>query len=135
MDCMTSLTTILDVEQWKSARCARPQPFIICNCQRPVFSLGESQYMHKVTNLWKFQLKLVGSCEILMKIKNPLSHKVVCFLMLGFESSSSKSEVSKSTSWKITSISKNTLLQMEPFLTMFYTINLSPLLIPSEVLL
>ena len=26
------------------------------SCQRQVFSLGISQYMHKVTNLWKFKL-------------------------------------------------------------------------------
>ena len=25
-------------------------------CQRPVFSLGISQYKHKITNLWKFKL-------------------------------------------------------------------------------
>ena len=28
----------------------------IGNCQRPVFSLGVSQHMHKITNLWKFEL-------------------------------------------------------------------------------
>ena len=26
------------------------------NCQSPVFSLGVSQHMHKITNLWKFGL-------------------------------------------------------------------------------
>ena len=26
------------------------------NCQRPVFSLGAYHYMHKITNLWKFEL-------------------------------------------------------------------------------
>ena len=45
--------------------------------------------------------------------------------MLDFETSNSKSEVSKSNSLKITSFSKTTLLQREPFLTMFYTVNLS----------
>ena len=49
--------------------------------------------------------------------------------MVDFETSSSKSEVSKSNSWKITSFSKTMALQREPFLTMFYTINLSLLLI------
>ena len=68
-----------------------------------------------------------------MKEKTPLSHEVVCFQMLDFETSNSKSEVSKSNSWKITSFSKTTLLQRErePFLTMFYTINSS---LPSKVL-
>ena len=63
-----------------------------------------------------------------MKEKTPLSHEVVCVLMVDFETSSSKLEVFKSNSWKITSFSKTMALQREPFLTMFYTINLSPLL-------
>ena len=104
----------------------------IGNCQRPVFSLGVSQHMHKITNLWKFKLNWS------MKRKTPLSHEVVCFQMLSevvcfqmldFGTSNSKLEVSKSTSWKITSFSKTTSLQREPFLTMFFTINLSPLLV------
>ena len=28
----------------------------IGNCQRPVFSRGVSQHIHKITNLWKFEL-------------------------------------------------------------------------------
>ena len=47
-----------------------------------------------------------------------------------FETSKYNSEVSKSNSSKITAFSKTTLLnEMEPFLTMFHTINLSPLLV------
>ena len=53
--------------------------------------------------------------------------KVVCFQMLGFETSNSKPEFSKSNSCKITSFVKTTLLQWESFLTMFYTTNSSPL--------
>ena len=30
--------------------------YTIGNCQRSVFSLGVSQHMHKITNLWKFEL-------------------------------------------------------------------------------
>ena len=37
-----------------------------------------------------------------MKEKTQLSHEVVGFQMLDFETSNSKSEVSKSNSWKIT---------------------------------
>ena len=62
-----------------------------------------------------------------MKEKKPWSHEVVCFQMLDFEISDSKLEVSKSNSF--TSFSKTMLLQREPFPTMFYTINLSPLLV------
>ena len=47
--------------------------------------------------------------------------------MVDLGTSSSKSEVSKSNSWKITPFSKTMALQRMPFLTMFYTINLSPL--------
>ena len=58
-----------------------------------------------------------------------MSHEVVCFQMLDFKTSNSKLEVLKSNSWKITSFSKTTSLQRELFLTMFYTINHSPLLV------
>ena len=64
-----------------------------------------------------------------MKEKIPLSYEVVCFQMLDFETSNAKSEVRKSNSWKVTSFSKTTSLQRELFLTKFYTINLSPLLV------
>ena len=57
-----------------------------------------------------------------MEEKTHLTHKVVCFQMLNFESLKSNSEVSKSISWKITSVSKTMLLQREPFLTMFNTL-------------
>ena len=54
----------------------------------------------------------------------PWSHEVLCFQMVDFETSNSKPEV-----WKTTSFSKTTELQNELFLTMFYTINLSPKLV------
>ena len=63
------------------------------------------------------------------ELLRPLSHGVVCFQMLDFETSRFKSEVSKSNSRKITSFSKTTPLQRVPFLTMLNTINLSPLLV------
>ena len=64
-----------------------------------------------------------------MKEKTPLSREVGCFQMLDFETSKSNSEVSKSNSWEMkTSHSKTTSLQMKPFLTTCYTINLSTLL-------
>ena len=53
--------------------------------------------------------------------------------MLDFDTSNSKSEVSKSNSWKITYFSKSTSLQREPFLTMFFTINSSPMLVTMSV--
>ena len=46
------------------------------NCQRPVFSIGVSQHMHKITKLLKFGSQ---SCEIIMEEKTPLS-KQSCVL-------------------------------------------------------
>ena len=105
--------------------------FICCSCQRPVFSLGVSQHkkinMHKQKNMWKFELNWSSKFrDIIMK-----ENKIIIFTrrcVLDFETSKSNSDVSKSNSWKITSFTKNTLIQREPFLKMFYTINLSPLL-------
>ena len=102
----------------------------IGNCQRLVFTIGVSQHMHKITNLWKFELnRLQDINERKNTCVAPWSHEVVCFQMLDFETSNSKSEVSRSNLWKITSFLKTTSLQRELFLTMFYTINLSPLLV------
>ena len=61
------------------------------------------------------------SCEIIIKEKTPLSHKVLCFQMLDFGTSKSNSEVSKSNSWKITSFTITLILQREPFLTILST--------------
>ena len=74
-----------------------------------------------------------------MEEKSPLSHEVVCFQMFDFGTSKFNSEVSKSNSNILvennTSFSKTTLLQREPFLTMFYTIKTSPLLITKKVVM
>ena len=67
-----------------------------------------------------------------MNEKTPMSHDNVCFQILDFETSNSNSEVSTSNSLKITSYSKTTPLQRESFLTMFYTINLSPLILVTK---
>ena len=109
--------------------------------QRPVFSLGISQHMHQITNLWTFWLnrssKLQENNERktnlgvikglrlhhIMTISNELGWKeplvltrrLLCFSILLFE-------------WEITS-QKLSLLQRELFLTMFYAINSSPLLV------
>ena len=53
--------------------------------------------IHKITNLWKFELNWSSKLrENIYKKKTPLSHVFVCFHMLDFETSSSKSH-----SWKI----------------------------------
>ena len=44
----------------------------IGNCQRPVFSLGVSQHMQKITNLWKFELNCSSKLWDNNKRKNTL---------------------------------------------------------------
>ena len=78
----------------------------IGKCQRPVFSFGVSSHMHKKQTCENLNTIGGRSCEIIMKEKTPLSHGVVCFQLLDFETSKFNSDVSKSNSWKITSFSK-----------------------------
>ena len=54
---------------------------MIGGCQRPVFSLGVSQHMHKITNLWKFELNWSSKLQENNEEKTPLLHKFVCFQM------------------------------------------------------
>ena len=72
----------------------------------------------------KILAQLVVDCEITMKeTKTPSSQENVCFHVLDFvlEASKCNSEVSKSKSLKITSISKTTSTKEGvPFLTMCY---------------
>ena len=42
------------------------------DCQRPVFSLGVSQHMLNITNLWNLNSIGCRSCEIIMEEKTPL---------------------------------------------------------------
>ena len=42
----------------------------IGNCQRPLFPLGISQLMHKITNLWKFELNWSSKLRDNNEIKN-----------------------------------------------------------------
>ena len=108
------------------------------NCQRPVFSIGVSQHMHKITNIWKFKLDWSSKLRDNNERKTPLSHEVVYFQMLDFGTSKSNSEVSKSNSnicvEKYFFLKKTTLFQREPFL-MFYTINSAPLFVTKLVVM
>ena len=46
----------------------------IDNCQRSVFSFSVSQHMHKITNLWKFELNRSLKVRDNNERKTPLSH-------------------------------------------------------------
>ena len=117
---------------WEYTACAAMLKAVdtIGNCQRLAFTVGVSQHMHKITNLWKFELNrpshLQDNNE---RIKHPCHTKLCAFRWLISRPQVLNLRSLKSNSWKITSFSKTLALQREPFLTMFYTINLSPLLV------
>ena len=110
----------------------------ISNCQRLAFTVGVSQHMHKITNLWKFELNRSSNLQDNNGRKNTVVTRSYVrldgwFRDLKFsDTSSSKLVVSKSNSWKITSFSKAMALLREPFFTMFCTVNLSPLLVTKK---
>ena len=86
--------------------------------------------MHKITNLYKFELnrssKLRDNNE---RKKHPCHTKLCAFRCLISRPQVLNLRSQKSNSWKVTSFSKTRSLQRELFLTMFYTINLSSLLV------
>ena len=126
----TAIACLL-IFEWKWLKTLDP----IGNCQRPVFLPGVSQHMHKITNLWTFELnrssKLRDNNE--RKKINLVTRSCVLsdawFRDLKILNLMSRNKIRE----KITCFSKTTLLQREPFLTMFYTIKLSPLLITKYV--
>ena len=102
----------------------------IGNCQRPVFSLAVSQHMHTCTNNKpvKIWAQSVISYEIIMREKNTLV--TVCIKIIDFETTNSKSEVSKfEIHRKILLSRKLRYFRGSRFLTLFYTINSSPLMV------
>ena len=103
----------------------------IGNCQRLVFTLAVSQHMHKTTVKISVKIWAQSVVEVarIMKEKIPSSHEVVCVQMLDFETSNSKSEVSKSIRWKLLLSRKLHYFRGSCFSQMFYTTNLSPLFV------
>ena len=101
----------------------------INNCQRPVFSLGVSQHIHKITNLWKFELNRPSKLRDNNERKNTLvTRSCVLFRWLISRPEILNLRSQNQIRGKIL-LSRKLSLQREPFLTMFYTINLSLLLI------
>ena len=106
----------------------------IGNCQRPVFSLGVSQHtcMHKITNLWKFELDWSSELQDNYERKKHPCHTKLC----AFKCLISRPQILNLRSrnqfvGNILLSQKTTSLQREQFFTMFYTINSS---LPSKVL-
>ena len=84
--------------------------------------------IYEITNLWKFELNQLSELpDSNERKKHPCHTKLCAFWCL--ISRPQILNLRSQNSWKITYFSKTTLLQREPFLTMFYTINLSPLLV------
>ena len=57
---------------WNSRSWHLKTVYTIGNCQTPVFSLGVSQHMHKITNLWKFELDRSSELQDNYEKKNTL---------------------------------------------------------------
>ena len=104
-------------------RCPLKTVNTIGNCQRLVFKVRVSQHMHKITNLWTFELNRSSNLRDNNERKKRPCHTKLC----AFWCLISKLQILNS--WKITSFSKTTSLQRELFLTTFYTITFSPLLV------
>ena len=54
----------------------------IGNCQRLVFTVGVSQHMHKITNLWKFELNRSSKLRDNNERKKPCHTKLCVFWCL-----------------------------------------------------
>ena len=67
---------------WAQFHCATLDT--IGNCQRPVFLLGVSQHMHKITNLWKFELNWSSDLRVdnYERKKHPCHTKLCAFRCL-----------------------------------------------------
>ena len=50
----------------------------ICNCQRLAFTVVVSQHMHKITNLWKFELNQSSQLQDNNERKNSPCHTKLC---------------------------------------------------------
>ena len=80
--------------------CIKDAWTLMVNCQKPVFSLGVSQQVHKITNLWKVELNR-SSMLLNKRKKNTLVTRSCVLSDAWFRDLHSKSEVSISNPWKI----------------------------------
>ena len=96
------------------------------NCQRPVFSLGVSQHMHKITSLWQFGLNRSSKLWENDERKNTLIGRI-CVLSKGIKYSLSFNILVRNYLFL-----KN-YTPREWFPTMFYTIHSSPMLVTNAV--
>ena len=86
----------------------------IGNCQRLVFTFGVSEHMHKITNLWKFELSSSSKLRDINERKKHPCRTMVLILIPQILNLRSQNQISR----------KLLLSQRELFLTMFYTFNL-----------
>ena len=100
--------------------------YYIGNCKRPVFSLGVSLNMHKITTLWKFELNRSSKLGENDERKAALLDEFVCF-QIGI-----KVFYFYYFNEKLP-IYITTLLQRESLSTMFYTINSSSIPVTESV--
>ena len=86
--------------------CIKDAWTLMVNCQKPVFSLGVSQQVHKITNLWKFDCNWLSQLRDNDERQNTLVTRGCMLSDAWFQDLKSNSEVLKSNSWKITFFSR-----------------------------
>ena len=95
------------------------------DCVYKLFHFAQKEKIHIITNLWKLELNWSSKLRAMWKKKHPW-----CIFVFFHLPNNKRLQLSLLLfEWEITSFSTTTLLQREPFLTMFYTTNLSPLLV------
>ena len=94
--------------------------------------VGVSQRMHKITNLWKYELNWSSKLQDNNERKNTLVTRSYVLSDAWFRDLNILFWGLEIKFVEITSFSNTTPLQREPFLTMFYTINSSPLHVTKE---
>ena len=117
MDTETQFIRVYKVLRRSHSQEHRGEPFLfsiktvdtIGNCQRLAFNVGVSQHMHKITNLWKFELKRSSKLRDNYERKNTLGTRSCVLSDSWFRNLNSKLEVLKSNSWTTTSFSKTTV--------------------------
>ena len=120
--------------QWRQLPSLPPWSIRPSHCQRPVVSLGVSQHIHKITNLWKFRLNWSSKLqEIIERKKHSCCTNLRAFICLREMLETQSLSQIQNFEWEIMSFSKTMLLQRESFPTMFYTINSSPMLVTKSV--
>ena len=102
----------------------------IGNCQRLGCTVGVSQHMHKITNLWKFELNRSSELRDNNERKKHPCHTKLCALWcLILRPRILNVRSRNQIRGKLLFSRKLRYFRESPFFTMFYTVNSSPLFV------